>query len=825
MMPPVEPKWPIDGQGLELRGTTGYRVPMNLLTAVSRRVRQQPESLLLVVGLAWVVWAVVELSGSTGMIVGPSSNLIQGLIPSEARLVTRTEVIADGVRARHGDDWDTDLTAVFHRPGFVTYDLGQVRDIRGAYVQGDANDDYVFATSEDGSRFDTVWSSGAAKGVGVQPRSITSLNARARYIRISGRGGDGKYSIAEAQIFEQVPAEVPAGLTVRSGLPTGERVRGHLLHFALAMGVFLFASRRGSPWWWKLVSLAAPLAAGAIALGSFLDAWPVDQSEVSMARAISAAIAVFAVLREAIAPKSFPASRASVAVALSAAAVLAFASFYNLGHLQFKDHANDRQTFVHTYDMRVYYPVAKYFPELRFDGLYLASVAAMVDDVPGTTRAKLANVQFRDLKTHRMVKADDVWNDIEAVKKRFSPERWDEFVRDMRYLRLTMGPDYLGSMVDHGGNATPVWLASMYLVFNQTEASETTLVIGGLMDPLLLILALIAIGWAYGWRASLLCAVIFGANDFVMLGSNWAGATLRHDWLAYLMMTVAALKKEKYVAGGVLLAMSSAARAFPALALVGMAFPVLFWLAEYHRQNGRWPGKAEWMAAKGNTLRAWMGAAAGGVALFLFASIVLSFSAWPEWLRKVRLLDSEPHVNMVSLEGLVAGTEYSQAALLDTRQLIFWTIAGAFAVGIALAARRRSPDQAAILGCMFIPILFNPANYYIHFITILPLLAWTAPRSEPTEGQTWDQAIIGFAILGLCIAQYWTTKVHDRTIHFEMATALLFASFALMLMACWRGDRQLAVAGLPMAEVTPPSHSDPPRDSSPSEAKNEDARS
>ena len=51
----------------------------------------------------------------------------------------------------------------------------------------------------------------------------------------------------------------------------------------------------------------------------------------------------------------------------------------------------------------------------------------------------------------------------------------------------------------------------------------------------------------------LLCMVVWGANDFVMLGSNWAGATLRHDWLAYLMFAVAALKLKRYTLGGVLL--------------------------------------------------------------------------------------------------------------------------------------------------------------------------------------------------------------------------------------------------------------------------------
>lgn len=757
------------------------------LLASGRLMRRRPEAILLFLGLIWAVWLTLQAGGPS---VTPTTNesLLHGMSPSQAQDVKRADVLTDGIRPRTGDAWSTDLTAIFKGRSSILYDLGESKDIRAAYLIGDGNDDYVLTVSEDGTSFEPLWKAGPASGGGMQPRSATDLSGRGRYVRIAGRGGDGLFSIGEVQLFDKVPSEIPAGTVVRSGLPQGERIRGHFLHFVIAMGVMLFASRRESAWWWKLLTTLVPVVAGTVLVQSIVGEWPIGAQEVAMARAASAAIAVVALLREVLSPTRFPAARGVVLPALALAGLLAVGSFYNLGRLQFEDHDKGRQTFVHTFDMRVYYPAAKYFPELRFDGLYLASVAALVADVPGTTRSQMQRVQLRDLKTHRMLRAGDVWEEILAMEKRFTPERWESFLRDMRYFRLTMGPDYLGSMVDHGANATPVWMAQANLLFAATEADETTLVLGGLLDPALLLLAFAAVGRAYGWRAAFLCMVVFGANDFVMLGSNWAGATLRHDWLAYLLLGISALKVKRYRTGGVLLAMATAARAFPALALVGLAFPILGWLISGLVRSGNWPAKSAWFPTHRDTFRVWGAAIAGGVVLFLLASLVLSFNAWPEWLNKVRMLETDPHVNEVGLRSMVAGSDFAHQAILRSRTTLFVLIGAAIAVGAGFIAWRRSLDQAAILGCLLIPVIFNPANYYIHFITILPLLACTLPASDQKAAPSWNQIIIWGALLLLCVAQYWTTKINDRAIHFEQATVLLFVSFAAVLIGCYRAD-------------------------------------
>ena len=45
--------------------------------------------------------------------------------------------------------------------------------------------------------------------------------------------------------------------------------------------------------------------------------------------------------------------------------------------------------------------------------------------------------------------------EVQAVRQRFTPARWGQFKRDMRYFQDLIGPGgYLGSLTDHGGNVS-----------------------------------------------------------------------------------------------------------------------------------------------------------------------------------------------------------------------------------------------------------------------------------------------------------------------------------------------------------------------------------
>ena len=554
-------------------------------------------------------------------------------------------------------------------------------------------------------------------------------------------------------------------------IPLPELVRSSILLTGLALIGYLFIARRDKRWL-TLAALALPIAAGVWLVHVFVRAWPIGGREVSLVRATVAVVALAALWRERFAPLRWPASRCVVTGMLGLSAAGAIAAFFNLGHPQFWDAKQNRPNFVHNHDMRVYYPAAKYFRELRYDGVYLASVAAWLDDVPG---ASPAHVQLRDLRTHNMRRADGVMADITEVRQRFSPERWRSFVVDMRYFRETMGEwVYLGSMSDHGANATPVWMGIAHVLFAHTRASNATLTATALLDPLLLLVAFVAIGATFGLRTSLVCAIVFGANDFYMFGSDWAGATLRHDWLAYAALGVCALHRERWRSGGALLALAAMIRAFPALMLAGCALPGLWWLVE-HRRLPRWSSDAP-------LVRIAIGAGLCLLAGLAFTMVTLPLDAWGQWLHKAALLDGQAHVNHISLRALVAGNDSMQATILYARLPLFIALVGLAVVLVALAGRGKSPARGALLGLLWVPVVFNPANYYLHFVFLLPMLR--------------RQLALWSVLLALCVLQYWTVLAPNWDVHFELATMLWFAAAAGLLITQRASEPPLGISAL-----------------------------
>jgi hypothetical protein len=738
-------------------------------------------------------------AGVLGCVGGPnggsgdsaaSGNLLADRRPISQHEVARADAITDGVVAKTGDPWATDLTAVFSSTGsYVKYDLGRSYKLRAAILQGDNNDEYSVSVSEDDATYKPLWTAGSVGGGGVQTRFSPELDATGRYVRLAVAGGDRSFSVSELQVFEVAPADVPPPNVVREGLEVGEAVRGQILLFALALLAYTLLAAKRAPKLLYWASLALPLVAGYALWHTLAGAWPVSSRDVAFVRATFAGLAAIVLAREAWVRGRLTASKGAVVGVLGVCAAMSMAAFYNLGNAQFWDHKEDRPGYVHNFDMHVYYPVAKYFRELRFDGLYLASMAAYQENTPGTTLSSLGYVELRDLRNHRVTRFSDVLGQVPAIKARFSQERWETFKKDVRYFHENMGNDFLRNMTDHGGNATPVWLAIAHVLFAHTEASNRTLLLSGLLDPLLLLLLYTVVWRTFGIRTALMTAIMFGANDFYMFGTDWAGATLRHDWLAYLGLGICALKREKWKTGGALLALSAMIRAFPALALVWTGVPVAFWIWDHRRRQGRLPDWRAWRDHVATTplgpfVKIAIGAASAAAVLFVFSGIVFSFDAWIDWLHKVSMLDRDPHVNDVSLRCLIAGAGGFQVRILRARWLVFGLVALGYAAAAFAACRKRRFDQAAVFGSMLIPVVFNPANYYVHFICVIPLLAAESRRDEDAlpAGPVPERDVLGWLVLlTVCAAQYWTVLDTDTELHFQHATVIFFFALAVLL--------------------------------------------
>ncbi|GMU62317.1 MAG: hypothetical protein AMXMBFR34_40800 [Myxococcaceae bacterium] len=735
------------------------------------------------------VCAVLLASGAAS-----AAGLITGRAPSSVGGGTPPwPAFSDGVALFDGAAWDAHGAVRIPPGGWVQWDLGRVEPVEGAAIQADNNDDYVLSVSELGIAWLEVWRSGTVPAPGLQTRDVMGLGTKARYVRLTATGGDGNYSVSELEVFANEAQRSRSKLLRPKWLPEHPLDVAWTIAVGIAALALLLAGKRSDPA--VITTAGAVLVGGAVVMFklTIFDPPGADASRLNFMRAAVALLAAIAVGRGLLFKKRHPAHEGLAVVTLGATALFGVLCFLNLGRPQFHDAGERRPTFLHHYDMRTYFPIAKYFPELRFDGVYAASAAAVGDDRGGLDG--VATVGFRDLRTHIPTTVAGSRAHVEEVRKRFTDERWAEFKKDMGYFRRAMSDGgFLGSMADHGGNATPVWFTSARLLFGFLPASDFALWVGVVADALLLLLGFAALWWAFGPRTALLGATIFGAMDFYMFGTNWFGAALRHDWLALWCLGLAALKKERFRLAGALFAWSALIRAFPALTFVTLAVPPA-WDAVTALVKRKFSIK-EWAKTNRGVLHVALGAAVFGALLFGVSAVMFGPSAWIDWWRKVSMLNADGHLNNLAVKTYVISGGWGYKAVVLASLVL-----------VAFAVRRAPLVEAAAFGVVLLPIVFNPANYYLHAVFLLVVLG-RERREEPLETPVGGR--LGWLALCLMCAASWlfTALTPDLGVHFRNDTyVMLTALGTLWLIQAVRSFRleapvvpEAAAAG-PLAEV------------------------
>jgi hypothetical protein len=650
-------------------------------------------------------------------------------------------------------------------------------------VQGDNNDDYVLSGSSDGEAWTELWRSGGVGQPGLQRRSTTRLMAQARYLQLTATGGDGRYSASELEVFD---AQGTGGSKLLKAFWTPEHPLELAWTYWLAfIALLLFGTRAGATRLQRLVyGLVAAFGFFVLAKNTFPAG--VDAPRLNYIRAVVAAMAALAVAREALWRERWPADRPTVFAVLGLSAGLGVLCFLNLGHPQFFDAGQGRPTFLHHYDMRTYFPIARDFQQLRFDGVYAASAAAVGEDRGGLSA--IAGVEYRDLRTHAMTTVGASQAHIAEVRARFSPDAWQRFRADMAYFRSAMGDGaFLDSMHDHGGNATPVWFLEARVLMGAFAASDFSLWLGVVADIALVLLAFAGFAWAFGPRTALVAMTLFGAMDFYMFGTNWFGAALRHDWLALWALGLAALKKERFALGGALLAWSALIRAFPALAFVTVTAPAVFATFTQLRAQGRAFSFSQWLSKNRPVVQVAQGAVLFGGALFLVSVLVFGFDAWTEWLRKVSLLNADGHMNNLAVRTWVTDDKRLWAALVGLSLLLVFT-----------TARRASWDEAASYGVVLLPVVFNPANYYLHSVFLLAALGGEAKGPPPRAG-----TLVWLALLLMCAGSFFTSLTSDLGNHFRLDTQVLLTALCAVMGVKLFASLQPADAAAPAVAAAP----------------------
>jgi hypothetical protein len=213
---------------------------------------------------------------------------------------------------------------------------------------------------------------------------------------------------------------------------------------------------------------------------------------------------------------------------------------------------------LHIWDQFHYVVGSKYFPELGYDGLYVATVAAFEEKDPAYPAPK----RMRDLRTGAIVpgaRLDDFKHEIRA---RFTNERWNSFRSDATHFYIR--PEIF---LDNGYLGTPADVAIERMFTAHLPFRQATALLFAALDIFLLGVG----GWVvysvFGLEILAAVSLILGlgyCSRFYWVG----GAFLRYDWIIALMVCAAALQRRRGGIAGAALAYAICTRVYPVLMLL-----------------------------------------------------------------------------------------------------------------------------------------------------------------------------------------------------------------------------------------------------------------
>lgn len=234
-------------------------------------------------------------------------------------------------------------------------------------------------------------------------------------------------------------------------------------------------------------------------------------------------------------------------------------------------------SYLNAYEFYHYYIGTKYGRELGYTNMYAASLVA---DAETGMKWKHDSGTIRNLQTGRHVNHKQILDNAEEYKALFTPERWEEFKRDIMYFKDNLVQfRWNGILRDKGYNGTPVWsmLVGGLLSNRISTDNPQGMMFLALLDPLLILLTFLTVIWAFGPRTALLMIVLLGSH-YMMKWWHMKGAYLRTDWAMCLVMAVCFIRKGRFTAAGALTGYAMLSRIFPAVLLFGIGAK-LFWSA------------------------------------------------------------------------------------------------------------------------------------------------------------------------------------------------------------------------------------------------------
>jgi hypothetical protein len=488
-------------------------------------------------------------------------------------------------------------------------------------------------------------------------------------------------------------------------------------------------------------------------------------------------------------------------------------AFTVLGFLAYFDFGNPNVRYgdyYHRHEFYHYYLGSKYSRALGYTRLYECTMVAEVENGRG---AEIRKRQIRDLRVNliRPVTETNVFSNPDECKKRFSPDDWQAFKKDVAWFESVSRGGYWENMQqDHGYNPPPVWTMTGKFFSSFGPAGDTYFKLLSTLDIGLQLATLLILNWAFGWRIMAIASVFWGCNapaNFYWTG----GAFLRQDWIFLLVAAVCLARKRKFALAGAALTWSSLLRVFPIIVFAGWIIVVgLYWYK--HRR------------IHPDHQRLILGVVVCAGLLIPASVVVVGPEAYREFAAHIRVHNRTPLTNHMGLETMLVHNwdgrmrftrdntlddpfelwKQGRRDRFDHLKPVFFALSGAVFLWMAWALRRTK--SLWIAAGLSIPLVISLTNltcyYYCMFLIMIPLAA-----AVPS---------LGIALL----ATSGASQIVLRSFYFidDQYTAMSYLFYAMGLVALWAYSRPFSMARLRAYLDGKPEPKDPPKPSLPAAA-------
>ncbi len=374
----------------------------------------------------------------------------------------------------------------------------------------------------------------------------------------------------------------------------------------------------------------------------------------------------------------------------------------------------------HILEFAHYYIGAKYFRELRYDGLYDAILAALCEIEPHD-KILQAVPKIRNLESGGYVSSTDALDRFGKIKEQiWTEKRWGEFVHDIGFLRAMMEKGsskepllhWRKILVDHGYNAPPTYTAYVSLLANSLRLNSLTIHILSFIDCILAIAIFIVVKKISGLRAMVLSFLFFLTSLDMLSYVTWA--FLRFDWLLMLGLAFLAISKRRYSISGMSFGIAATLRLFPAA--IAVLFGVI-WAFSKSDDPGKWKNFSAF--AKGFFRGTFYLLAISTAMAWIFMKIP-PFSLWQSFIERI----STHAETRIMLNGIGLQKIFEITGIYIPR---FFIIALGLAIAVAvisiLVRKQRNHVETAICSIFALPFIFYLSHYYylmLLYVAALP---------------------------------------------------------------------------------------------------------